>query len=268
MLLTALRRGAFAVRRAGWPAYLVALLCALPDLVPSFESAAPVEVALFPVVGLIRTVVFLALIRVLGAHRAEPVPPPPAVDASGIRTVAVSVAPTVGEDDRRLRVALRSALQMSRPALRLFGLSLLGTTAAIVIWVVIISGSGLELDDIGSRDPVGVVPIALLSALLLSFVAVADQRVGLEGDPRVLLAAAHSVRIASVSFAAIYALVLLASTPGVAGALLPQGVDGLPWQLTRIVLGAALQLVVLGALNEIYIAGPRADVLVDTGRPV
>jgi hypothetical protein len=267
VLLTALRDGASAVRRAGWPAYAVALLCALPDLMPSTGAAAPVEVALFPIVGLIRTVVFLALIRVLGAHRTEPVPPPPAVDASGIRTVSLSIAPQTGEGDRRLRPALRSAVLLSRPALRLFGLSLLGTTAAIVIWVVIVSGSGLELDDIGSRDPVGVVPIALLSALLLSFVALADQRVALEGDPRVLLAAAHSVRIASVSFAAVYALVLLASAPGVAGALLPQGVDGLPWQLTRITLGAGLQLLVLAALNEIYLAGPRADVLVDTGRP-
>lgn len=266
MLVPAVRRGASAVRRAGWPAYAVALVVGLPDLLPSSALAAPVEVAVFPVVGLLRTIAFLGLIRLLGANRDSPVPPPPAVDATGVRVVIKSVIPPVAEDDRSVRLAMQRAARLGRPALRLFALSLLAGAAAVAVWAGLVGASGIDLDEVGSRDAVGVVPIALLSALLLSFIAVADQRVALEGDPRVLLAAAHSVRIAGVTFAAIYALVLLAIAPGAIGALLPHGIDGLPWQVLRMVVGAGIQLVVLAALTEVYLAGPRADLLVDTPR--
>jgi len=268
VLLPALRSGASAVRRAGWPAYAVALLAGLPDLIPSSALSAPVEVALFPVVGLARTILFLGLIRVLAAHRAEPVPPPPAVDASGVRTVTQSVVPPVGDEDRRLAIAMRRAALLGRPALRLFAITLLGSTSAALIALGLLGANGLDIEDIGSREPIAVLPVALLSALLLSFVAMADQRVALEGDPRVLLAAAHSVRIAMAAYASVYFLVLLAVSPGTVGALLPAGVDGLGYQVPRIVVGALVQLLVLGALNEVYVRGPRADLVVDAARPL
>ncbi|HVF20608.1 MAG TPA: hypothetical protein VNA14_10235 [Mycobacteriales bacterium] len=266
MLLTALRQGTTAVRRAGWPAYAVALLAALPDLVPTTEDSAPITVALAPIVGLVRTVLFLGLIRVLAAHRDEPVPPPPAVDASGVRVVSSSVVEPAGEDDRRVRFALRRAAMLGRPALRLFALSLLGAFGAFALWALLCAAAGLEIKDVGSRDPVAVVPLTLLTALLFSFIALADQRVALEGDARVLLAAAHSVRIAGVAFAAVFGLVLLASSPSAVGSLLPHDVGALPWQLLRIVGGAWVQLVALAALNEVYLAGPRADLVVDAAR--
>lgn len=268
MLFTAVRQGATAVRRAGWPAYAVALLAALPDLIPTTEDSAPITVALAPVVGLIRTVLFLGLIRVLAAHRDEPVPPPPAVDATGVRVVSSSVVAPVGEDDRQVRFALRRAMALGRPALRLFAISLLGALGAFALWAALCAAVGLEISDVGSRDPVAVVPLTLLTALLLSFIALADQRVALEGDPRVLLAAAHSVRIAGVAFAAVFTLVLVANTPSAVGSLLPHDVDALPWQGLRIVVGAWVQLLAVAALNEVYVAGPRADLVVDAARPV
>ena len=268
MLITAVRQGAGAVRRACWPAYAVALVAALPDLVPTSDDAAPITVALAPVVGLIRTVLFLGLIRLLAANRHEPVPPPPAVDATGVRVVSASVVEPVGDADRSVRFAMRRAMMLGRPALRLFALSLLGALGAFALWAALCSAAGLEIRDIGSRDPVAVVPLTLLTALLLSFVALADQRVALEGDPRVLLAAAHSTRIAGVAFAAVYTLVLVANAPSAVGSLLPHDVDALPWQGLRIVLGAWVQLLAVASLNEVYVAGPRADLVVDAARPL
>ncbi|HVE98723.1 MAG TPA: hypothetical protein VNA12_06035, partial [Mycobacteriales bacterium] len=90
--------------------------------------------------------------------------------------------------------------------------------------------------------------------------------VALEGDPRVLLAAAHATRIAGVAFGAVFALTLLATAPGAVGALLPHGTDGLPLQLVRVVVGAGVQLLAVAALTEVYVMGPRADLLVDTPR--
>lgn len=263
MLIEALRRGTAVVRRAGLPTALLALVAALPDLLPTADLPDTVQVGVFPVVGLLRTVLFLTVIRLLGAHRPEPVPPPPAVDASGVRTVTLSVVAPVGDDDGAVRVALRNAARLSRPALRLFGLSLLATIAAAALTLGLLAGSGTDAAELGSRDPVVVVPHALISALLIAFVVLADHRVALEGDPRVLLAAAHSVGIAGASFGTVFALTVLATVPGAAGALLPHGVDALPVQGARVLVGALIQLVVLAALNEVFVRGPRADLVVD-----
>jgi len=263
MLLTAMRRGAVAVRRAGWSTAALVLLAALPDLIPTSGLAEGVQVLLFPVVGLLRTVVFLAIIRLLGAHRPEPVPPPPTVGDSGVRVVQMSVVAPVSDADRSVSIAIRHALLLGRPALRLFGLSLLATLAAAALAFGLVVANGTDATELDSRDPLLVVPPALLIALLLTFVAVADQRVALEGDPRVLLAAAHSVRIAGVAFGSVFGLVLLAAAAGTIGSLLPYGVDGLPYQLPRVVIGAVIQLYVVAALNEVYLAGPRADLQVE-----
>ncbi len=263
MLLTALRQGAVVVRRAGWPTAGLVLLAALPDLIPTSGLPEGLQVLVFPVVGVLRTVLFLAVIRLLGAHRPEPVPPPPAIGDSGVRVVLHSVVAPVGDADRSVAIALRCAVALRRPALRLFGLSLLATLAAAALAFGLVVANGADASELDSRDPLLVVPPALLIALLIAFVAVADQRVALEGDPRVLLAAAHSVRIAGSSFGTVFGLILLSSASGTVGSLLPYGVDGLPYQLPRMVIGAVVQLYVVAALNEVYVAGPRADLLVD-----
>ncbi|HVE99445.1 MAG TPA: hypothetical protein VNA12_09725, partial [Mycobacteriales bacterium] len=177
MLLTALRRGASAVRRAGLPTALLALAAALPDLLPTAGVSDGAQVALFPVVGLLRTILVLAIIRLLAAHRAEPVPPPPAVDASGVRVVHASVVPPVGPADRAAGAALRNAARLGRAALRLFGLSLLATVTAAALTFGLLSARGTEVAELGSRDPLAIVPHALISALLVAFIALADQRV-------------------------------------------------------------------------------------------
>ena len=262
-MLSALRGGADAVRRAGAPTALLALLAAAPDLLPTSGLNENVQLGIFPVVGLVRTILVLALIRSLAAHRADPIGPPPAVDASGVRVVSLSVVEPVGDPDRDVRIALRNAARLARPALRLFGLSLLATLAAAVVTFGMLSAGDTDVAELSSRAAVAVVPHGLISALLITFVALADQRVALEGDPRVLLAAAHAARIAGAMFGTVYGLTLLAAAPGVVGALLPHGVDGLPLQLVRVVVGAGIQLLVVAALNEVYVRGPRADIVVD-----
>ncbi|HVE63164.1 MAG TPA: hypothetical protein VNB94_05125 [Mycobacteriales bacterium] len=263
MLLTALRSGALAVRRAGWPTAGLVLVAALPDFIPTSGLPESLQVLLFPISGVLRTVLFLAVIRLLGAHRPEPVPPPPAVGDSGLRVVQRSIVTPVTEADRGVSVALRHAAALGRPALRLFGLSLLATLVAAALAFGLLVANGADASNLDSRDPLLVVPPALLIALLVAFVAVADQRVALEGDPRVLLAAAHSARIAGAAFGTVFGLVLIGAAPGTIGALLPYGVDGLIFQVPRVVLGAVVQLYVVAALNEVYLAGPRADLLVD-----
>lgn len=260
MLRTAFRDGWAAVRAAGWRAYALALLgCVLA-----------VAASAVPLLGLVavvpQTIVLLALVRVLGASRPEPVPVPPQVDEEGRRVLPpVRPGPALSEADRRPLAALRNAGALWLPALRLTGIVLLALIGGIFT-VALISGGRLT-----EYSPEVMNLTALpVSALFLAFIALAPQRIALEGDPRVLVAVAHSVRIARTAYGVLLLITVLEPLVSLSAALVVPDKDP-PLELVLGVtsagalLAAALQVVTTAVANELFLRGPRLELPVDPG---
>lgn len=256
MLREAFRAGVATARAAGWRAFGLALVAYVPIAVlGSVAGGALLFLGLW-----LHVVLVLALVRVLAAARPTPVPPVPQVDEHGHRVLAPPrPGPPLTTDDRNPRTALRNAMRLWRPALSITGLYLLAGIFAALSAVALSGGKFAEYSP--TAQLVAVLP---LSALATAFVAVAPQRVAIEGDPRVLVAAAHSVRIARAAYGAL--LLLTVAEPLVAvGALaaLPERHPALGKVLAvaavTVLVDAVVKVVTTAALTELYARGPRLD---------
>ena len=262
MLATAFRNGLATARAAGWRGYALALLSYVP--VAAAEATGNVAVAALTLV--VQVVVVFALIRLLGAHRAEPVPPPPEVDEEGRRVLLPpKPGPPLSVLDQRVGGALRNALKLARPAVSMAGLILLAQVAAVFTIIALSGGKAVEYSS-----TVLLLTALPVSALFLTFLLLAPQRIALEGETRVLVATAHSVRIARTAYGALLLLTVLEPAVTSAGSLvvpdkdpplgLLAGVGG-----ATVVVAAALQVVTTAMANEIYLTGPRLDLPADPG---
>lgn len=256
VLAPAFRAGLRTARVCGWRGLLLALV----SYVPLALSFAVLGGALVFAGLALHVVVLLALVRLLGASRGVPLPPLPQTDENGNRVLAPArPGPPLTGADRSPLVALRHAVALWRPAVAISGLYLLAQVGA-VLTVVALSG-GRVVDYSPTAQLIAVLPI---SALFLAFVFLATQRVALEGDPRVLVAAAHSVRIARAAYGPL--LLLTAAEPVIAAL----GAVAMPEEhppVTHVVVVTALtvlvatvvKVVVTAVANELYLAGPRLD---------
>lgn len=251
MLIRALRDALGALRSAGWRALGAALLYA-PAVALSFV---PVP-GLLVVALAVENIATFAAVRLLGAHRPAGVPEP--ADPTTARRV-----PPVGTADRSLGAATASGLRLIRPALRLALIQLLVVIGALLV-LVALAGTDFVTNENPSRHDRVVVAAGLapLVALMSAFISLAPQRIALEGDERVLVAVAHSLRIARTGFGWLLLLAL-------AEQLVPLAQSVLPSQAVANVAAAVaypvLQLVLVAARTEIYLASPRLDVPEDFG---
>lgn len=251
MLIRVLREALRTLRTAGWPAvglaylYLAAILIILP------------QPGLLLFLGLAaQNVVTFAVIRHLASHRGITAKNDgPALLTRGGQPVGAARRPgPVGIPDRSARHAVRNAGQLARPAMRLALLQL----AAAFVMVTVLRAVGGESVVSGDRPTDGEVVrlltgLAPISALLLAFVALAPQRIAIEGDHRVVLAAFASIRIAKTSYGTLFAL-SLAEPVLVLGAVAAD--KSVPLRIAAIVVLPLVHLVVLAALNEVYAAAP------------
>jgi hypothetical protein len=256
----AFRLGLAAVRASGWRGPVLAFASYLPIAV--LGSVLGGALLVFGLVA--HVVVLLALVRVLGAHRPEPLPPQPQVDELGRRVLAPRrQGPALTAEDRRPRTALRNAATLWRPAISVTALYLLAAFAAGLAAVAL---SGGKVGEYGpGAQLVAVLP---MSAVFTAFVALVPQRVALEGDTRVLVAAAHSVRIARTAYGALLLLTVAEPAVAAAGAL---ALPGKHPPASRVVVVGTLtiavativKLLVTATATEVYVAGPRLDLAVD-----
>lgn len=242
-----------ALRSAGWRALGLALLYT-PAVALGFTVAK--LPALLVVAFAVENVATFAVVRLLGAHR--PAGLPQHADPSARRGV-----PEVGTADRSLVRATAHAVRLIRPALRLALVQMLVVFAALLI-VVALGGADLVANEEPTRHErlVVVAGSGPIVALLSAFIALTPQRIALEGDERVLIAVAHSVRIARTVFGTL--LVLALGEPLLAVAQAAFG-GGVAVDIAAAVTYAVLQLVVVAARTEVYLAGPRLDVPDDFG---
>lgn len=224
-------------------------------------ALAPVARGQLLVVGLVlHVIVLLALARVLGAWRPQPLPPVPEVDEQGRRVMPPPrPGPPTTEADRSPFTALRNAWRLARPAISLTGLYLLAQVGALATAMALSGGRLADYSQV--TQTAAVLPVA---ALFLAFVALSSQRVALEGDPRVLVAAAHSVRIAKTNYGLLLALTIV--EPLVAVGVLVGGVgDDVPRDRALVVAAAGLvaatvgKVVVTALSNEVFLRGARLD---------
>lgn len=260
MLRTAFREGWATARAAGWRAYALALLSYVPAVIA--------DVA--PPLGLLtawpQTIILLSLVRLLGAFRREPVPTPPQVDDEGRRVLLPKKpGPALSEADRRPRTALRNAFALWLPALLLTGIVLLALIGALFTVLAITGGRLAE----HSRDVINLTALPI-SALFLAFIALAPQRIALEGDPRVLVATAHSVRIARTVYGVLLLLTVVEPLVSFGASLIVPDKDP-PLELllgvtgVGVLIAAAIQVVATAVSNELYLRGPRLELPVDPG---
>lgn len=250
------------VARAGWRGLVLALLGASLGLagLPS-----PLDVLLFPVLALATTVIVVALIRVFAAHRPEPLPPLPIVDAEGRRVGRPQRVPLVDATDRSPGVALRRAAAVARPLLTYVALELLLLVVAVML-IVPFATESLGSDTIEDREAFGiVVPVQLVAALLTAFVSLVPQRIGLEGDPRVLVAAAHSVRVARTTFGPMFLVSVGRTLPGLGAAALVAYDRPVAARVAVALIAVPVEMLAVAVLNEVYFRGPRLDVPAEFG---
>jgi hypothetical protein len=260
VLRAAFGTGLATVRAAGWRGPALALLSYVPLAI---FGALPVGALLF--VGMtLHVVVLLALIRLLAAGRTEPLPPAPQVDDEGRRVAPPTrPGPPLAPEDRGINTALRNAARLWRPAISVAALYLLAPFAAGLTAVALSGGKVAEYSP--SAQAVAILP---LSALATAFVALAPQRVALEGDNRVLVAAAHSVRVARTSYGVL--LLLVAGEPLIAAAAI-LALPGEHPPAGRVVVVATLmvaaatvvKLVSTAVATEVYARAPRLDLPLD-----
>jgi hypothetical protein len=263
VLATAFRDGLATVRRAGWRPFAVALLSYLPVVaLGSVLGGALLAIGL--VLHVMGTV---ALARLLGAFRGAPLPEPPQVDELGRRVAPPrNAGPPVGPEDASVATALRNAGRLWRPAVRITGLYLLAGVAA---GLTVVALSGGRFAEYGADAQVlAVLPV---SAVFTAFVVLATQRVALEGDSRVLVAAAHSVRIARTAYGVLLLLAIAEPAVAVGGSLLVSDKDPPLGRvavvgLGTVLLAALVKVVVTAIANEVYVTGPRLDLPLDAPR--
>jgi hypothetical protein len=261
VLRRAFRDGLAAVRASGWRGVALAFLAYAPAAV--FGSVELGALVLF--VAVAQVLALLALIRLLGAYRPVPVPAPPQVDEEGRRVAPPPrPGPPLSPEDRSPVGALRNAWRLWRPAVSLTGLHVLAGLATIFAAIALSGGKIVDYSATAQR--VGVAPVG---ALLTTFIAVAPQRVALEGDPRVLVAAAHSLRIARVAFGVLFLLNIPEPLLDAVAALLLPGEHPPVARIAivvaaTVVAGTIANLVTTAMANEVYLAGPRLDLPVDT----
>jgi hypothetical protein len=250
VLFRAVRDAVGALRSAGWRSLAVALLYA-----PAVGLGFAVEKlpALLVVAFAVENIATFAVVRMLAAHRPAGVP-----ELTTGRRV-----PPVGTADRSLGRASANAVRLTRPALRLALIQMLVVFSALLILVALAGADLVSSENPTRQDRILVVagsgPIV---ALLSAFIALAPQRIALEGDERVLIAVAHSVRIARTVFGVLLVLALGEPLLALAQALAPGGVVV---DVAAAVAYVVLQLVVVAARTEVYLEGPRLDVPDDFG---
>lgn len=263
MLRESFRDGLAAVRGAGWRAPALAVLSYAPLV--GFGAIAGGNLLLVGYV--LHVVVLLALVRVLGASRPEPLPPAPQVDEQGRRVMPPPrPGPATTVADRSPVTALRNAGRLFRSSVSLAGLFLLAQVGAAIVAVVLSGGKIGEYST--TAQAIAVLPV---TALFVAFVTLSAQRVALEGDTRVLVAAAHSVRIARTNYGLL--LLLTIAEPVIAvGILLGAGGEGVPGSRVvavasvGLLLASVVKVVVTAVSNEVYLRGPRLDLPLDAAR--
>ncbi len=244
------------VRRAGWRAVALSVLSFLPS---ALAVAAGLRDLLI-VALMLQVVVTLALVRNLAAWRLQPVPPPPLVGEAGERAGRLSVVLPVAEADRSVQRSLRAAVSLLRPALRLAALQILFLLGAALALAAL--GGDRLVDRSGDtpRPSAAALLAAIpLFAFVLAFIQVAPQRIALEGDPRVLVAVAHSVRVAKANYGPLFLLALLQPALDVGATALTSN-PGLVQVLAVAVIAVLLRIVVTAISTELWLAGPRLDV--------
>jgi hypothetical protein len=260
VLRPAFRLGPAAARRGGWAALGLALLA----YVPVGASVAFAGGALAPVGLVLHGIVVLALVRLLAARRPGELPPPPQVDELGRRVATPPrPGPPVTPADASLRRALRNAGAFWRPAISLAGLYLLCGFAALLVAVALSGGKYAEYTP--TTQGVVIVP---LFALVSAFAALAPQRVAIEGDTRVLVAVAHSVRIAWTAYGTLLLLSAAEPVVGAAGLLAISGKNPpvgrvVAVSVASVVVTTLLKVVTTAVATEVYLAGPRLDLPLD-----
>lgn len=252
MLIRVLREALRTLRNAGWPALALGFLY-LGSL--AIVLLQPNSLLFVGVVA--QNVVTFALVRYLAAHRGHSAnnggpPPPPQPELLASRRPG-----PVGAADRRAREALRNAGFLARPAIRLALVQLIGGLGMVML-LLAAGGNRVLPDEHPSQAQivrllVGVVPVA---ALISAFIALAPQRIAIEGDPRVILAVLQSIRIARSSYGTLFVLSLV--QPLALLAAVAAG-DSLTVRVATVALQPLLSLVVIAALNEVYAAGPLAE---------
>jgi hypothetical protein len=247
VLFRALRGGAGALRCAGWRALVVALLY-LPG--PPLAYAVTRVPGLAIVVFALHNLATFAVVRLLAAHRPAGLPESPA------HGIARGVPP-VGTPDRSPGRAAGAALRLARPALRLGLLQLLALVGAFFV-LALIAGANAFAGDVPTHRETLILlgGSAPLVALVTAFITLAPQRIAIEGDPRVLVAVAHAVRIAGSAYGPLFVLslaepLLYLGQLAVGGGILA----AIPFALVNTLV----QLLVIAAGTELYLAGPRLD---------
>jgi hypothetical protein len=256
VLFRALRAAVTTLRAAGWRAFALAFayLAPIGVLLPRPE--------LLLIIGLtLLNIVTFAVIRHLAAFRPRSFAPPgqgaDEIDADRPPPPPSRPGP-IDASDRRPVQALRHAALLVRPALRL-GLVQLCAYAGVAMLLLIAGGDQFVADENMTHHEqlILVAGLAPLIGLVLGFIALAAQHIAIEGDTRVVIAVAHSLRIARTSFGAMFALSL--AEPALLVAELAVG-PSLGTTLFALVAHPLLRLFVVAALNEVYADGPRFDV--------
>lgn len=259
MLIRVLREALRTLRAAGWPAFGLAVLYlgALAIIIP-----APGPLLFIGISA--QNVVTFALVRYLAARRgtAPKGDGPPMLLPTGQPKLLPTGQPKlpprrpgpVSDADRRAGQALRNAGFLARSAMRLALVQLLGALG-IVLLLVAVGGSRVLPDSDPSQAQivrllVGLVPVA---ALISAFVALAPQRIAIEGDPRVILAVLQSIRIARTSYGTLFALSLIEPLLFLAEVAADHS---LPVRVAVIAAHPLLHLLVVAACNAVYAAAP------------
>lgn len=256
MLRESFRDGLAAARHAGWRAPLLAVA----SYVPLVAFASIARGAALVVGFVLHYVLNVALVRVLGASRREPLPPVPQVDEKGRRVLMPPrPGPPTTAADRSPVTAVRNAWRLVRPAVSLTGIYLLALFGAFVVAVVLSGGRFTEYSL--AVQTATVMPVV---ALFMAFVSLAPQRVGLEGETRVLVAAAHSVRIAKTSYGVLLLLTVVEPLITLAVGLAGDGKDVPAGRVAAVVTvgllaATAAKVVVTAVSNEVYLRGARLD---------
>ncbi len=239
VLAPALRSALRGFRRSGWRGLALALAASTLALAGNVDWLLLVGFFGQQLLG-------FALIRHLAAYRDDP---PTSVD----------------EADRDLGRVLRRAATLGWGALRLAAVHLLVAFLAVLTVVLIAQSRGLATEEAVDEVELWVTMLlVLVSALFTSFVVLAEQRIALLRDQRVMLACGEALRIARAEFGPIFGITLLAGAPGV---LLPLAVGTKPSiaaQLGALPLVAVCSLVATAALTHVYLsatspAGDRLD---------
>lgn len=261
MLRESFRAGFATTRDAQWRAPLLAALSYVP-----LVAFAALAVDLLVVGLVLHGIVALGLVRLLGAWRPLVLPPIPEVDEQGRRVAPPPrPGPPATDADRSVTTALRNAWRLGFAAVRLLGLFLLAQFGAYVVAVVLSGGRFTEESEL-----VQAVAVMMVATLFATFVALAGQRVALEGDTRVLVAAAHSVRIAKTHYGLL--LLLTAVEPAIALATAAATAGDIPRGravaigVTALVVASVAKVVVTAVSNEVYLRGARLDLPLDAVR--